>query len=174
MRFEKTAVEGVLLIEPVIHADDRGSFTRLSCVEEFKQAGIDFTPSQSSLSHNIARHTLRGMHYCREPEAKLVRCVRGRIFDVALDIRKGSPTYGRFASVELGADNMRGLFIPAGVAHGFLTREEHSDVLYQIDRAFRPGFDAGLRWNDPIAHIDWPAPPAVINQRDATYPDFTP
>jgi dTDP-4-dehydrorhamnose 3,5-epimerase len=174
MRFEQTTVDGVLLLEPVIHADDRGSFTRLSCVDEFKQAGIDFTPSQSSLSHNIARHTLRGMHYCREPEAKLVRCVRGRIFDVALDIRKGSFTYRRYASVELSADNMRGLFIPAGVAHGFLTLEEHSDVLYQIDRAFRPGFDAGLRWNDPIAQIDWPAPPAVINQRDANYPDFTP
>ena len=100
MRFETTAVEGVLLIEPIVHADARGSFTRLNCTAEFASAGVAFTPSQTSLSHNIARHTLRGLHYCRAPEAKLVRCVRGKIFDVALDIRKGSPTFGHFAASE--------------------------------------------------------------------------
>ena len=175
MLFTPTAIEGVMLLEPEVRADARGSFTRFNCTQEFLNANITFTPLQTSLSHNVARHTLRGLHYCLEPEAKLVRCVRGRIFDVALDIRHGSATFGQSTAVELSAKNQRGLFIPAGVAHGFLTLEEYSDVLYQIDRIYRPGFDTGLRWNDPLAQaIAWPAPPAAINERDATYPDFTP
>ena len=175
MLFTPTAIDGVMLLEPQVLADARGSFTRLNCTQEFMSAGVAFTPLQTSLSHNTAQHTLRGLHYCLEPEAKLVRCVRGRIFDVALDIRHGSATFGLSAAAELSAWNQRGLFIPAGVAHGFLTLEEHSDVLYQIDRIYRPGFDAGLRWNDPIARsINWPAAPTAINERDAGYPDFKP
>jgi dTDP-4-dehydrorhamnose 3,5-epimerase len=115
---------------------------------------------------------LRGMHYCTEPEAKLVHCSRGRIYDVALDIRRRSPTFGRWFGCELVGGNARGIFIPAGVAHGFLTIEPDSDVLYQIDRLYQPEFAAGVRWDDPAFDIHWPDAPAVINARDAEYPDF--
>lgn len=172
MRFVAANIEGVFLVEPDLHTDARGFFTRLACPQEFAAAGISFEPRQTSLSRNTARHTLRGMHYCREPEAKLVRCVRGRIFDAVFDIRPESPTFRRTFAAELDADNARALFIPPGVAHGFLTLEAESDVLYQMDRLYRPGFDAGLRWNDPGFALNWPAPPAVVDARDAGWADF--
>jgi dTDP-4-dehydrorhamnose 3,5-epimerase len=112
------------------------------------------------------------MHYCLEPEAKLVRCTRGRIFDVAVDIRRDSPTFRRWFGVELDPVHARGLYIPPGVAHGFLSLEPDSDVIYQIDRPYRPGFDAGLRWNDPQFSIEWPAIPVVIDPRDRAFPDL--
>ena len=172
MRFVPTALPGVTLIEPEPIADDRGHFARLYCPDEFTDAGIKFLPTQTSLSFNRALHTLRGMHYCLEPEAKFVRCTRGRIFDVAVDIRRDSPTFLRWFGVELDPILARGLYIPAGVGHGFLSLEPDSDVLYQIDRRYRPGFDAGVRWNDPDFAIDWPAVPAVIDPRDRDFPDF--
>jgi dTDP-4-dehydrorhamnose 3,5-epimerase len=172
MRFQPTALSGVMLIEPQPISDDRGHFARLYCPEEFAQAGIAFTPTQTSLSFNPARHTLRGMHYCVEPESKLVRCTRGRIFDVAVDIRRDSPTFRRWFGVELDPIQTRSLYVPPGVAHGFLTLEPECDVIYQIDRPYRPGFDAGLRWNDPQFAVQWPARPAVIDPRDRDYPDF--
>lgn len=172
MRFIKTAIDGVLIVEPDLLADARGFFTRLSCPEEFARAGVMFEPRQTSLSRNIARRTLRGMHYCREPEAKLVRCTRGAVFDAIFDIRPQSPTRGVSMGVELDADSARGLYIPAGLAHGFLTLQPGADVLYQIDRLYRPGFDAGLRWNDPTFGFVWPAMPEVMDARDAAWPDF--
>lgn len=172
MRFIATDIDGVMIVEPDLHRDDRGFFTRLSCPREFAKAGITFEPRQTSLSRNLARHTLRGMHYCKEPEAKLVRCTRGRIFDAVFDIRPGSRTFRRAFGLELDAIGARGLFIPAGLAHGFITLEPDCDVLYQIDRLYRPGFDAGVRWNDPSFSLVWPAAPAVIDARDAGYPDF--
>ena len=174
MRFTPTAIDGVMIVEPDLHCDARGFFTRLSCPDEFAAAGLVFEPRQTSLSRNLARHTLRGMHYCSEPEAKLVRCTRGRIFDAVFDIRPASPTYSHAFGVELDAENARGLFIPAGLAHGFVTIEPNTDVLYQIDRIYRPGFDAGLRWNDPLFSFVWPAQPVVMDGRDAGYPDFRP
>jgi len=173
MRFVPTAVTGVTLVEPAPISDDRGHFARLYCPDEFAGAGIDFAPTQTSLSFNRARHTLRGMHYCLEPEAKLVRCTRGSIFDVALDLRRDSATFRRWFGVKLDPVHARALYIPAGVAHGFLSLEPDSDVLYQIDRPYRPGFDAGVRWNDPQFAIEWPAVPAVIDARDRDFPDFT-
>lgn len=172
MRFLPTAVPGVTLVEPEPIRDDRGSFARIYCPDEFARARLTFVPTQISLSFNPACHTLRGMHYCREPEAKLVRCTRGRIFDVALDLRRESPTFRRWFSVELDPAKAQALFVPAGVAHGFLSLEPDSDVLYQIDRSYRPGFDAGVRWNDPQFDIAWPAAPAVIDPRDRDLPDF--
>lgn len=172
MRFLSTALAGVTIVEPEPISDQRGSFARLYCPEEFTRAGIAFVPTQTSLSFNRARHTLRGMHYCLEPEAKLVRCTRGRIFDVALDLRRDSPTFRHWFGIELDPSAARALYIPANVAHGFLTLEPDSDMLYQIDRLYRPGFDAGVRWNDPRFAIAWPAQPAVIDARDRNYPDF--
>jgi dTDP-4-dehydrorhamnose 3,5-epimerase len=172
MRFLPTVLPGVTIVEPEPVSDARGHFTRLSCPDEFARAGIAFVPTQTSLSFNRARHTLRGMHYCLEPEAKLVRCTRGRIFDIAVDLRRDSATFRRWFGLELDPVRAHALYVPSGVAHGFLSLEPDSDVLYQIDRRYRPGFDAGVRWNDPQFAIDWPAVPAVIDPRDRDFPDF--
>lgn len=174
MRFSPTSVDGVLLVEIEPHVDERGLFARLQCPDEFAAAGAPFQPAQTSLSRNPTEGTLRGLHYQPQPhgERKLVRAVRGRIFDVAVDLRPASPTYRQWAAAELSADNARALFIPEGVAHGFLTLEADTDVLYQISPRFEPGHEAGARWDDPAFAIAWPAAPALISQRDATYPDW--
>ena len=114
------------------------------------------------------------MHYCLEPEAKFIRCIRGRIFDVALDIRRDSDTFRHWVSVTLDPINARALYIPHGVAHGFLSLEPDSDVLYQIDRPYRAGFDAGVRWNDPRFNVAWPIAPAEISEKDAKWQDIDP
>jgi dTDP-4-dehydrorhamnose 3,5-epimerase len=174
MRFSETAIEGVIVVDVEPRGDERGSFARLQCPEEFAAAGHPFAPAQTSLSRNPRAGTLRGMHYQPAPhaETKLVRAVRGRMFDVALDLRQESPTYRRWVSAELSAENARALLVPEGVAHGFLTLEPDTDVLYQISPAFQPGHEAGVRWDDPAFAIAWPAPPALISPRDATYADF--
>lgn len=175
MRFVETSIPGVIRVEAEPRADARGAFARLHCPENFAAAGHPFTPAQTSLSRNPARHTLRGLHYQPRPhaETKLVRVTRGRVFDVALDLRPGSPTYRGWTSAELSAENMHALLIPEGVAHGFLTLEPDTDVVYQITPAFRPGHEAGVRWNDPAFGIAWPEAPKVIGERDAGYPDFS-
>jgi len=174
MRFAPTEIEGVVIVDLDVVSDERGSFSRLHCPQEFAAAGTPFAPQQTSLSRNARARTLRGMHYEAAPheEAKLVRVVRGRIFDVALDLRPGSPTFRRWTGMELSAENGRALLIGKGMAHGFITLEDDTDVLYQIDRIFEPGHGAGVRWNDPAFAIAWPATPLVISERDAGYPDF--
>jgi dTDP-4-dehydrorhamnose 3,5-epimerase len=172
MRFETTGVDGVHLVVAEPAADERGSFARLYCPDEFATAGISFSPVQTSLSSNRRQLTLRGMHYTTEPEAKLVHCTRGRIFDVAVDVRRNSSTFRQWRGFELSATNGRSLYIPAGVAHGFLTLEDDSDVLYQIDRIYRAGFDAGVRWDDPAFGIAWPSQPKSLHPRDAAFPNF--
>jgi dTDP-4-dehydrorhamnose 3,5-epimerase len=174
MRFSETGIAGVAIVHAEPHEDARGAFARLHCPDEFAAAGHPFEPVQTSLSRNPHAGTLRGMHYQPLPhaEAKLVRAVRGRMFDVALDLREGSPTYRRWTSAELSADNMRALLIPDGVAHGFLTLEPDTDVLYQISPAFQPGHEAGVRWDDPAFAIAWPAAPKIISERDASYPNY--
>lgn len=174
MRFSPTEVAGVMRVEMEPVQDARGAFARLHCPDEFAAAGVPFAPAQTSLSRNTAAFTLRGMHYQPAPhgETKLVRAVRGRIFDVALDLRADSPTYLKWTGHILDAEEGQALFIPEGVAHGFLTLEPETDVLYQIAPMFEPGHGAGVRWNDPAFAIDWPAPPEVISERDATYSDF--
>lgn len=173
MRFTPTPIAGVVRVAAEPHADDRGLFARLHCPEEFAAAGIAFAPAQTSISRNPKAGTLRGMHYQAAPhaETKLVRVTRGRVFDVAVDLRPDSPTYRQWTGAELSADNLAGLFIPEGIAHGFLTLEPDSDVVYQIAPAYRPGHDAGVRWNDPAFGIEWPAQPQLISERDASYPD---
>ena len=174
MWFHETRIPGVLVVEATPHVDDRGAFARLHCPEEFAKAGAPFEPAQTSLSRNPTRGTLRGLHYQAAPhaETKLVRVTRGRVYDVALDLRASSPTFGRWTAAELSAENLRALFIPEGVAHGFLTLEPDTDVLYQIAPAYSPGREAGVRWDDPAFGIAWPRPPAVISDRDAGYPDY--
>lgn len=176
MRFAPTAIAGVLRVDADPRTDERGSFARLQCPEEFAAAGAPFAPAQTSLSRNPHRHTLRGMHFQRSPhgETKLVRVVRGRIYDVAVDLRPDSQTHRQWIAAELSAEAMNALLIPEGVAHGFLTLEPDTDVLYQISPAYRPGHEAGVRFDDPAFGIAWPAPPAVISDRDRSYPDYPP
>lgn len=176
MRFARTAIEGVLRLEADPRSDARGSFARLHCPDEFAAAGHPFAPVQTSLSRNPHVRTLRGMHYQPAPhaETKLVRVVRGRVFDVAVDLRPGSPTHRQWVAAELSADAMDALLIPEGVAHGFLTLEPDTDVLYQIAPAYSPGREAGVRWDDPAFGVAWPAEPAVMSDRDRDYPDYRP
>ena len=174
MRFVPTPIAGVVRVEAEPHADERGLFARLHCPEEFAAAGIDFAPAQTSLSRNPTSGTLRGMHFQAAPhaEAKLVRVTRGRVFDVAVDLRPDSPTYRQWTGAELSAENLVGLYIGEGMAHGFLTLEPDTDVVYQIAPAYRPGHDAGVRWDDLAFGIAWPMAPVLISARDAGYPDF--
>ncbi|MBW8812013.1 MAG: dTDP-4-dehydrorhamnose 3,5-epimerase family protein [Caulobacterales bacterium] len=174
MKFQRTALAGVFRVKAEPHLDARGGFARLHCPEEFAAAGIPFAPAQTSLSCNPHPGTLRGLHYQAAPhaETKLVRVTRGRVFDVAVDLRPDSPTHRRWIGEELSADNLLALFIPEGVAHGFLTLEAHTDVLYQIAPAYTAGHAAGVRWDDPAFGIDWPMAPALLSPQDAAYPDY--
>lgn len=173
MIFEATDLPGVMRIAAEPHVDARGRFARLYCPEEFAAAGIAFTPTQINLSGNTTRGTLRGMHFQKPPhaEAKLVRVVRGRAWDVVLDLRPG-PTLGDWIAEELSAARMNALFLPEGVAHGFLTLEDETDILYQMGRNYVPGHADGVRWDDPAFAIDWPGTPAVIADQDRAWPDF--
>ena len=174
MRLAATDIPGVVVAEIEPRSDERGAFARLHCPDEFAVAGHPFVPAQTSLSRNPHALTLRGMHYQPAPhaEVKLVRCVRGRIYDVAIDLRPDSPTHRRWTAAELSADNARALLVPEGVAHGFLTLEPDTDVLYQIAPMYQPGHEAGVRWDDPAFGVDWPAAPQLISPRDAAYPDY--
>ena len=173
MKFTATEIEGVVIVDLEPASDDRGSFARLHCPQEFAAAGHPFVPQQTSLSRNLKAGTLRGLHYEAAPheEAKLDRAPRGAIFDVAVDLRPASPTVRRWTGTQLSADNGRALLIGQGMAHGFITLEDDTDVLYQIDRVFEPGHGRGVRWNDPAFGIAWPATPLVISERDAAYPN---
>ena len=174
MRFVPTAVEGAFIVELEPQIDDRGSFARTFCETEFAAAGIDFRPVQLNLSRNPRGNTLRGLHLQNDPhgEAKLVQCVRGQIFDVAVDLRPASPTFRAHATVELDANEDWLFYIPQGCAHGFLTLAADSDVLYHMGTAFVPGVARGVRWDDPAFDIAWPVRPKVISDRDASWPDF--
>jgi len=175
MRFLPQKIPGVFLVEAEPQRDERGSFARIFCAEEFAKAGIDFTTVQMNLSGNVKRHTLRGLHYQDAPfaEPKFVRAVKGRAYDVVVDLRRESPTHRHWLAVELDSAAMNGVFIPEGCAHGFLTLEDDTDILYQMGRAFVEGRARGVRWNDPAFAISWPAAPTVIAPRDAGYPDYS-
>lgn len=174
MRFTPTDLDGAVIVELDGHADARGYFARSFCEEEFGRAGIAMRVVQTNISRNPRKGTLRGMHYQSDPfgEAKIVQCVRGAIFDVAVDLRPRSPTYRRWAAVELSAEGNRLFYIPPGCAHGFLTLDENSDIVYLMGSAFVPGAGRGVRWNDKAFSIAWPSQPAEISDRDATYPDY--
>lgn len=174
MRLNPTRLPMTFEVVSDAHQDGRGSFRRSWCAESFAQAGVDFTPCQASLSTNHAAGTLRGMHWQAgaQAEQKLVRCVAGRIIDVALDLRPDSPAYLRWHAVALSADIGNALFLPRGVAHGFLTLTQGAVVEYLIDTPHVPDAARGARWDDPAFKIDWPQAPAVISDRDRTWPDF--
>jgi dTDP-4-dehydrorhamnose 3,5-epimerase len=172
VKFSATPIPGLTRIEIEPHADARGFFARLYCPEEFAAAGLDFAPLQMSLSRNREKGVLRGLHFQAPPhdEAKVVRVVRGSAFDVVVDLRPDSAAYRRWFGARLTAEAGDALFIPRGCAHGFLTLEPDTDVLYQIDRLHAPGHGRGLRYDDPAIAISWPAPPRVIAPADLAWP----
>ena len=174
MHVEPTNLRGVNIVRSEAVSDERGSFCSLYDSEILARAGIVFAPLQGGLSVNLKVGTLRGLHYQKPPavQAKLVRCLRGRLFDVVLDIRACSPTFGQWYGRELAEDDGCAIFIPAGLAHGFLTLRDDTEVLYELGANEKSGLAAGIRWNDPRFKIAWPAEPMVLNARDATWPDY--
>lgn len=174
MRFEPAPLGGAWFIDLDRHGDERGSFARTFCAREFADHGLPTRFPQSNVSSNERAGTLRGMHFNAAPhaESKVVRCTRGAVFDVVVDLRDGSPTHARWFGIELSADNGRALYVPEGFAHGFLTLVDTTDVAYQMGAFYRPDAARGVRWNDPAFGIRWPRQPTVISERDATYPDF--
>lgn len=174
MIFEATSIPDVWLVEAERRADERGFFARLWDTREFADQGLNGRLVQCSLSYNAARGTLRGLHYQEHPyeEAKLVRCTRGAIFDVAVDLRPASSAFKRWFGAELSEENRRALYIGEGCAHGFLTLTDDTDVLYQMSQFWVPEAARGVRWDDPAFGIEWPGAPVVLNERDRTYPDF--
>jgi dTDP-4-dehydrorhamnose 3,5-epimerase len=176
MRFVQTKVAGAFLIEPEPIADERGFFTRTWCRDEFADHGLSPELAQANLSFNHHQGTLRGLHYQQAPhqEAKLVRCTRGAIFDVALDLRPESPTYRAWFGAELDADNRAMLYVPEGCAHGFLTLTDAAEVAYQMSAPYAPEAARGVRFDDPAFGIEWPGEVVVINERDRGYPDVDP
>jgi dTDP-4-dehydrorhamnose 3,5-epimerase len=174
MRFTDTALPGVFLIDIEPLEDERGFLARVWCRDELAKKGLASDLAQISVSFNRRRGTLRGMHHQAAPheEVKLIRCTRGALYDVILDLRRGSPTFRRWISAELTAENRRTLYVPKGVAHGFQTLEDGTEVLYQISEFHHPESARGVRWDDPAFGIDWPDRNPVLSERDATYPDF--
>jgi dTDP-4-dehydrorhamnose 3,5-epimerase len=176
MIFEPTALPGVFVIAPELRTDERGAFARTYCADELRANGLDPHVAQCSISFNPTAGTLRGMHYQVEPyaEVKLIRCTMGAIYDVVIDLRPESPTYCRWVGADLTADNRRALYVPKGLAHGFLTLAENSEVFYQISVPYQPDSGAGVRWDDPAFGVTWPFAPRLMAERDATYPRYQP
>jgi dTDP-4-dehydrorhamnose 3,5-epimerase len=172
MIFVPTALDGVWQIEPERHSDPRGHFVRSFCAEEFAGHGLPATFVQCNISYNALRGTLRGLHWQADPhpEGKLVRCTRGAIFDVAVDLRPGSPTLHRWAAAELTADNGRALYVPPGFAHGFQTLADATEVFYQMTEPYHADLARGARWNDPAFGITWPLADPLVSKRDLMHP----
>lgn len=171
MRFTKTKLKGAFIIESEFLEDDRGFFARTWCQREFEAHGLDPRLVQCNISFNRHRGTLRGMHYQVEPhaEAKLVRCTMGAIYDVILDLRPESATFRQWLAVELTAENRRMLFIPAGLAHGFQTLVDNTEVFYQMSEFYYPECARGVRYDDPDFAVEWALPVTIISDKDLAY-----
>jgi dTDP-4-dehydrorhamnose 3,5-epimerase len=179
MRFTKTAIDGVVEVTIDWRRDERGGFGRVFCTEEFAEHGLTSHLAQCSVSSNLRRGTVRGFHLQAKPdaEAKLVQCVAGRLFDVALDLRPGSATYGKHHATELSPESGRMLFIPEGCGHAFQTLEDATSLIYYISSPYRPESARGVAWDDPAIGVTWPVEDAILSERDRTLPrlkDFQP
>lgn len=174
MRFHGTKLPGVFEIRPELLSDERGFFARTWCQKEFEAQGLNPRLVQCNISFSRRKGTLRGMHYQagEHAEAKLVRCTKGSICDVALDIRPESRTFGNWVAVVLTEQDRNMLYLPEGCAHGFLTLEDETEVFYQMSQFYNPESARGVRWDDPAFHIAWPGNVEVISERDRTYPNF--
>lgn len=174
MQFVPTAIAGVYIIEAQRFEDNRGFFMPTWSAAEFAAAGLDPLVAQTNLSWNRRKGTLRGMHFQHEPfaETKIVRCVRGAIFDQIVDLRRNSPTYLQSVGVELSAENRRAFYVPKGFAHGFQTLVDDTEVMYMVSAGYAPQAADGVRYNDPAFNLTWPLPVAEISAKDAEWPDY--
>ena len=175
MKFTETKLKGVFVIELESFFDERGVFARTFCQKEFKSHGLNPNLAQISIAFNKKKGTLRGMHYQLPPhsEAKLVRCPRGRIFDVVIDLRTGSKTFKEWFSIELTQDNFKMVYLPEGCAHGYQTLEDNTEVIYHMSEFFVAKGYSGVRWNDPVFDIKWPQTKnIIISDKDKNHPDF--
>jgi dTDP-4-dehydrorhamnose 3,5-epimerase len=178
MIFQETPLAGAYVIDLEKRGDERGFFARAFCEQEFGAHGLVTHLAQANNSLSARKGTLRGMHYQLAPKAetKLVRCIRGALFDVILDLRKDSPTFGQAFGAELSAENRRMMYVPKGFAHGFITLADDTEAFYFVDEFYAPELERGVRWNDPKFAIPWPAhvAPTVISDKDQNYRDFDP
>ena len=172
MQVTKTALDGVLILEPKVFGDARGWFMETWSARKFEAAGLFFNFVQDNQSYSAQRGTLRGLHYQTAPfaQAKLVRCTRGKLLDVAVDIREGSETFAKWIAVELTADNKKQLLIPRGFAHGFLTLTDDVEIQYKADNFYAPTCDGNIRWDDADIAVDWPFAPTILADKDAKAP----
>jgi dTDP-4-dehydrorhamnose 3,5-epimerase len=176
MIFNGTPIAGVFIIELDRREDDRGFFARAFCENEFSAHGLSPRVVQVNNSFSRLKGTVRGMHYQLAPKAetKLVRCIRGSLFDIVLDLRQGSPTFGKSLGTELSSANRRMMYVPKGFAHGFITLDDNTEALYFVDEFYAPAFERCIRWNDTRFNIAWPAPMMVISDKDRNQKDFDP
>lgn len=174
MIFTELEIPGVFLVEPERRGDERGFFARTWCRDELEERGLDPALVQCNISVNKRRGTVRGMHWQAAPweEAKLVRCTSGAIWDVTLDLRPASPTFRRHVGHRLDRENRHALYVPPGVAHGFQSLEDDSEVFYQMSEFFHPEAARGARWDDPAFDIEWPLPISILSRKDRSWPDF--
>jgi dTDP-4-dehydrorhamnose 3,5-epimerase len=173
LKFTNTKLDGVMIIEPTVFGDYRGWFMETYSYSKYKEAGIDLDFVQDNHSFSAAKGTLRGLHYQLNPKAqsKLVRCTKGSIFDVAVDIRNGSPTYGQWFGIELSAENKKQLLVPKGFAHAFMTLTNDVEVQYKVDELYSPENDRGIIWNDPSINIQWPLDiTPILSEKDEKAP----
>jgi dTDP-4-dehydrorhamnose 3,5-epimerase len=173
--FNETKLNGAYIIEIEKLKDHRGFFARTWCQNEFKDSGLTSRLVQANLSYNSKVGTLRGMHYQLSPyeETKLVRCTKGAIYDVIIDLRPASPTYTQWIGVELTAENYKMLYVPENFAHGFQTLRDNTEVTYQVSQFYTPDSESGIRWNDPAFKINWPIEVQVISDKDKNWTDFS-
>jgi dTDP-4-dehydrorhamnose 3,5-epimerase len=174
MIFTETYLKGAYIIEIKKLEDERGFFGRTWCANELKEYGLNNNVAQANTSFSKYKGTLRGLHYQKDPyqETKIIRCTRGAIYDVIIDLRMDSPTYKQWLGVELTWDNYKMLYVPEDFAHGFITLREDCEVNYMVTQFYTPGAEAGIRWNDPQFKIDWPIEPIIISEKDKNHPDF--
>lgn len=174
MRFIRTELPGAWIVELEPIADERGYFARSFCKQEFEEHGLDPRVVQMNVSRNARAGTLRGMHMQVAPhgETKLIRCTRGAIFDVIVDLREGSPAHARWTGVELSAETGRMLYVPRGFLHGFITLVDDTEVTYSVSERYAPDAERGARWDDPVFAIEWPLEPTVMSEKDRSWADF--
>jgi dTDP-4-dehydrorhamnose 3,5-epimerase len=172
MRFTKTELMGAWVIDPSPNEDHRGRFVRAWCAREFSQHGIEFSPVQANLGFSVNKGTTRGMHYqvAPAPEAKLIRCIRGAMFDVALDLRPESPTFGKWYGTVLSAENGRMMYVPECCAHGYQTLQDETEMYYMTSAFYTPTAARGARFDDPVFGIQWPLAATVVSQQDLNWP----
>ncbi len=174
MIFSATPIDGAFVIEPVPIEDKRGFFARVVCAQEFAENGLVSNWVQCNIAYNRKRGVVRGLHQQIDPHAeiKLVRCTMGRLYDVIVDLRDGSPSRGQWFGIELSATNRKALYVPKGFAHGYQTLEDDTEVYYQVSAAYHPDAERGLRWDDPAIGIAWPIADPEVSERDRAWPSL--